>query len=52
MTASLVKAKGLLAGGEASRVLERFYHLNLTGPLPEIDSQLRCDRDREESSKA
>lgn len=40
MTASLVKAKALLPGGEATRVLERFYHLNLVGPLPEIDDQL------------
>ncbi|OGO36039.1 MAG: hypothetical protein A2W35_15145 [Chloroflexi bacterium RBG_16_57_11] len=42
MTASLVKANGLHPGSEASRVLERFYHLNLVGPLPEVDSQVRA----------
>jgi ABC-type bacteriocin/lantibiotic exporter with double-glycine peptidase domain len=41
MTASLVQAKGLLAGSEAARVLERFYRLNLVGPLPEVESHAR-----------
>jgi ATP-binding cassette subfamily B protein len=39
MTASLVRARGLLAGSEAGRVLERFYRLNLVGPLPEVESR-------------
>jgi ABC-type bacteriocin/lantibiotic exporter with double-glycine peptidase domain len=41
MTASLVRARGLLAGSEAGRVLERFYRLNLNGPLPEVESRQR-----------
>jgi ATP-binding cassette subfamily B protein len=41
MTAALVQARGLLAGDEATHVLERFYRLNLKGPLPEIDRRQR-----------
>ncbi len=37
MTAALTQAGGLLAGEAAGRVLERFYRLNLTGPLPQVD---------------
>jgi ABC-type bacteriocin/lantibiotic exporter with double-glycine peptidase domain len=41
MTTSLVNSKGLLGGSEATRVLERFYRLNLTGPLPEVETHQR-----------
>jgi ATP-binding cassette subfamily B protein len=44
MTASLVRAQGLLAGSEAGRVLERFYRLNLHGPLPEIDRRQHTEQ--------
>ncbi len=37
MTAALVSARGLEAGEQAAAVLERFYRLNLQGPLPKIE---------------
>lgn len=43
MTASLVRARGLLPGSEAGRVLERFYRLNLNGPLPEVERSQRSE---------
>jgi len=40
MTAALVSARGLEAGQQATAVLERFYRLNLQGPLPKIDQTI------------
>jgi len=40
MTAALVSARGLEAGEQAAAVLERFYRLNLQGPLPKIDETI------------
>jgi ATP-binding cassette subfamily B protein len=37
MTAALVRARGLVTGEQAAEVLERFYRLNLGGPLPKVD---------------
>lgn len=37
MTTALAQAGGLMTGEAAGRVLERFYRLNLNGPLPEVD---------------
>jgi len=37
MTAALVRARGLAAGEQAGQVLERFYTLNLQGPLPRLE---------------
>lgn len=37
MTQALVEARGIARGEQAGRVLERFYRLNLSGPLPKID---------------
>ena len=37
MTTALVDSKGITAGAQAGKVLERFYRLNLEGPLPKVD---------------
>jgi ATP-binding cassette subfamily B protein len=37
MTAALVRARGLVAGEQAGKVLEHFYSLNLQGPLPRLE---------------
>jgi ATP-binding cassette subfamily B protein len=39
MVAALVKGRGISKGEQAGRVLGRFYHLNLSGPLPNIDPE-------------
>lgn len=39
MIAALVKGRGISSGEQAGRVLGRFYHLNLSGPLPNIDPE-------------
>jgi len=38
MTTALVRAKGLAKGEQAGNVLERFYSLNLQGPLPQQEA--------------
>ena len=38
MTTALVRAKGLAKGEQAGNVLERFYSLNLKGPLPQQEA--------------
>jgi ATP-binding cassette subfamily B protein len=37
MTDAIVRAGGLVAGVQAGKVLERFYDLSMSGPLPGID---------------
>ena len=37
MTTALVDSNGITAGAQAGKVLERFYRLNLEGPLPKVD---------------
>lgn len=43
MTAALVRARGLVAGEQAGKVLERFFTLNLQGPLPRLEGTRRGD---------
>jgi len=40
MTAAIVRGKGLPAGEQAGRVLERFFTLNLEGSLPQKDPSI------------
>ena len=37
MTTALVRAKGLAKGEQAGKVLERFFTLNMQGPLPRLE---------------
>lgn len=39
MTTTLVESRGVDAGKPAALVLERFFRLNLTGPLPQVDAR-------------
>jgi len=38
MTTALVRAKGLVKGEQAGNVLERFFTLNMQGPLPRLET--------------
>ena len=38
MTTALVQARGLVKGEQAGNVLERFFTLNLQGPLPRLEA--------------
>ncbi|MFM8321283.1 MAG: ATP-binding cassette domain-containing protein [Chloroflexota bacterium] len=37
MVSALAQARGVIPGEQAGRVLEKFYTLNLAGPLPRVD---------------
>ena len=42
MTAAIVSAKGITAGEQAAAVLDRFYTLNLQGPLPKVEASVEA----------